>query len=86
MHQTSGRSDPAPFVWRYLEDRIRDYLNEGGMPWEHARRMASRIIVECATEADSLKHDAIGERAFDEAHIQLESWRAGRSVKLAEAA
>ena len=86
MNQASGRSDPAPFVWRYLEDRISDYLSDGGMPWEHARRMASRIIVDCATEADSLKADAIGEHAFDEAHLQLESWRAGRSAKLAEAA
>ncbi|MGD9507162.1 MAG: hypothetical protein AB7I59_26675 [Geminicoccaceae bacterium] len=86
MSQASGRSDPAPFVWRYLEDRIRDYLSDGGIPWEHASRMASRIIVVCATEADSLKHDAIGEHAFDEAHIQLESWRASRSVNLAEAA
>lgn len=78
-------ADPAPFVWRYLEDRIRDYLNDGGMPWDHARRTANRIIVDCATGADSLKSDAIGDHAFDEALLQLENWRAGRSANLAAA-
>lgn len=73
-------AEPAPFVWRYLEDRIRDYLNDGGMPSEHARRTARRIIVDCATGADSLKGDAIGDHAFDEACLQLESWRASRSA------
>jgi hypothetical protein len=86
MNPSSCRSDYEPFVWRYLEERIRDYLNEGGMPFDHAGRTASRIIVECATGADSLRRDAIGEHAFDEAHLQLESWRARRTGELAVAA
>ena len=86
MSQISGRSEYDPFVWRYLEQRIREYLSEGGMPWEHAGRTASMIIVECATGADSLTTDAIGEHAFEEAHLQLESWRARRSDMLAAAA
>ena len=86
MDSVCGRLDYDPFVWRYLEDRIRDYLSEGGMPSDHAGRMASRIIVECATSADSMGRDAIGEHAFDEAHLQLESWRTRCSDKPAAAA
>jgi hypothetical protein len=82
----SARLDYDPFVWRYLEDRIRDYLSEGGMPVDHAGRTASRIIVECATSADSMDRDAIGEHAFDEAHLQLESWRTRCSDEPAVAA
>ena len=86
MSHADRRIEQKPFVWRYLEDRIRDYLADGGMPGDHAGRLAGEIIVGCATGADSLPGEAIGDHAFDEAQLRLESWHASRSEHRAVAA
>ena len=85
-----SRAIPAahhqPFVWRYLEERVRAYLAEGGIPGEEAHRVSREIILGCAQAADSIPREEIGPHAFDEAQIRLDSWLARRGNTLATAA
>jgi hypothetical protein len=82
MHSPTMPSEYQPFVWQYLESRVRDYLFDEGLPAGEAGRLAREIIAMCANEAETMPREAVGERAFNEAQTLLQSWRAARCERL----
>ena len=86
MNRATPTAHHQPFVWRYLEERVRAYLAQGGIPGEDARGVSQEIVIACAQAADSISREDIGHHAFDEAQIRLDSWQARRGNTLATAA
>jgi hypothetical protein len=71
-------SGATPYGWRELEEQVRAFLDEEGLPAGEASRISRAVIRICAEAAESLDRDRLRHAAWEETRALLENWQAAR--------